>query len=93
MATNFRIITSRENNALHLNLRGDFDGMSAMELVCTITDNVAWAKKIYIQTDGLKSLLFFGCDLFQKKIALCGDASKKIIVMGAHSSGLCPNSK
>ena len=93
MATNFRIFPSRAKNTLYLNLRGDFDGMSAMELICAITDNVAWAKKIYIQTDGLKSLLPFGCDIFQKKLALCGPASKKIVVRGAHSSGLCPNGK
>ncbi len=66
MASNFKISLNRNNNSLHLNLMGDFDGSSAFELINTLKEHNGNSVKIFINTGGLSSLHPFGLDVFQK---------------------------
>ena len=90
MAANFRIKLHRKTNNIRMKLCGDFDGMSAMELICAIKDNSTAAKRIYIETDGLNSLLPFGLDVFQKKLSLPPAISGKLVFIGNHSQAIAP---
>lgn len=90
MAANFQIITRRKSDQLHLRLRGDFDGMSAMVLICTILDNFTSAKKICIETEGILSLLPFGQEVFRKNLPLSPSCAQKLTFMGTHSLQMAP---
>jgi hypothetical protein len=90
MANNFQITLDRKMNNIRLKLRGDFDGMSAMMLICAIKDNYSSAQKIYIETDGLNSLLPFGQDVFRKKLSLPPASLSKLVFMGDHGSTIAP---
>ncbi len=89
MASNFKISLSRNNNCLHLDLAGDFDGSSASELINTLKEHNGSSVKVYINTDGLASLYPFGTDVFQKKCTvnrLCRD----LIFIGEHATEIAP---
>ena len=90
MAANFRIKLQRKTNNIRMRLFGDFDGMSAMELICAIKDNCASASRIYIETDGINSILPFGQDVFRKKLSLPPSASGKLVFIGNHSQEIAP---
>lgn len=66
MASNFRIIISKNRNGLDLKLTGDFDGTSAFELINALKECPADSSKILINTGGLKNVIPFGRNLFRK---------------------------
>ncbi len=68
MALNFRIVRHHNSDNLHLNLIGNFDGGSAMELVNIIEENAAHFKRIFVHTCGLTALLPFGESVFIRKL-------------------------
>lgn len=70
MASNFRIFINRNNDNLHLKLKGDLDGSSAFELVNTFKSHYGRAQKIVIHTCGLSSIHPFGLGLFQKNFII-----------------------
>ena len=90
MAANFRMIRRRKKNNLHLKLSGDFDGMSAMELLNVLEENADTAKKIFIETDGICTMLPFGRDVFLKNFAISMAASNKLIFKGDPGQKIAP---
>lgn len=68
MARNFRIIASRNGNALDLELIGDFDGTSAFELIHVLRECLADNSRIFIHSGGLENVFPFGKDLFFKML-------------------------
>ena len=66
MAMNFRILRHRSNDVLDLNLRGDFDGSSAKELLNILEDSKTRVNRIIIHTNGLRNIHPFGKDVFQE---------------------------
>lgn len=90
MAANFRVTRVRGKSALSLMLSGDFDGMSAMELVCALKDIPPDVKEVYINTDALNSISPFGQDVFQKNLTLSRFSSKKLFFMGDHCTQIAP---
>lgn len=91
MAANFQIKLDRKSDNIRLKLCGDFDGMSAMMLICAIKDNYKSARKIYIDTNGLNNLLPFGQDVFRKNLLLPRSCSSKLVFLGNHGSTIAPN--
>ena len=70
MALNFRIASQELNNqCTALKLFGDFDGSSAWELIHLLDENTREAKKIAINTDGLRAIHAFGLDIFRPKMS------------------------
>jgi len=66
MASNFKIFSCQNNETVHLNLSGDFDGSSACELIHTLKTHCRKGVKFIIDTDSLSSLHPFGLGLFRK---------------------------
>ncbi|MFO7931544.1 MAG: hypothetical protein R6U97_09070 [Desulfosalsimonas sp.] len=90
MATNFRITSIYEKNTLHLQLNGDFDGMSAMELVCAIKDISSGLKETYIDTEALGSISAFGREVFHKNLSMTAVSLKKLIFIGHRCGQIAP---
>lgn len=68
MASNFRIIIQRKNRNMDLKLVGDFDGTSACELLNALKDNSTEAKKVVVDTSGLREIYPFGSDTFKNNL-------------------------
>jgi len=93
MAANFRIISQRKGCNFHLKLRGDFDGMSAMELIYALKENLGFSELIFIDTDGLCCLYPFGRDVFQKNFMFPPAIARRICFTGALSNEFTPANK
>ncbi|UCF89904.1 MAG: hypothetical protein JSW39_16560 [Desulfobacterales bacterium] len=64
MANNFEILKQLGVDGLQLDLRGDFNGTSALELVDMLKENHHLGRVI-VNTDGLKNIYPFGAEVFQ----------------------------
>ena len=83
MALNFRIASKELNNqCTALKLFGDFDGSSAWELINLLDENTRKAKKIAINTDGLRAIHAFGLDIFRPKMSKLKKTQVNIQVTG-----------
>lgn len=91
MAANFKIIRHHNSDNLHLNLVGDFDGSSAMELANVIEENVAWFKRIFVHTCGLSSILPFGESVFVKNIRVARLRPRQLLFTGDYSRKMHPD--
>jgi hypothetical protein len=91
MASNFRITSRRKGDCLHLKLSGDFDGMSAMELIYALKEHNGTARTIYVETDGISSLLPFGRDVFQKHFCFPDNVSRKLFFVGDSGREIAPS--
>lgn len=56
MAANFRISAHRNSDGLHLELMGDFDGVSACELLNALRERSDRIERIFIHTSALKQI-------------------------------------
>lgn len=90
MAANFRITRIYRKNTLHLQLNGDFDGMSAMELVCTLKEVSSGLKEIYIETESLDSISEFGRKVFHKNLSMTAFPLKKLTFIGNRCGQIAP---
>jgi hypothetical protein len=83
MAKNFHVSTQRSNDrSLCLKLYGDFDATSACELIDILKDSIQTCPRVSIDTDGLKSVVPFGLDVFVPKISRLGNPSADILLTG-----------
>lgn len=70
MANNFRVdVVGGNMKRLNLKILGDFDGASAFRLLNVIAKKGGSARKITIDTNGLRSVNSFGSDIFRANIA------------------------
>lgn len=90
MAANFRMTRYRKKNSLYLKLSGDFDGSSAMELICMLAENAGEERKIYIETDNIDSIHPFGRDVFLKNFPMPRQSSRKIVFIGSQGREIAP---
>ncbi len=90
MAENFRIISQRKKSCIRFKLKGDFDGMSAMELIYALKENIGHANRIYIETEGLYSTHPFGREVFKNNFHFSPAAKKKIVFTGSLSRKIAP---
>ena len=66
MAQNFRMLIRREEDNIHIELKGDFDGSSAYELYNALKDHSAKVGRIVINTGGISSIHPFGVSVFKQ---------------------------
>lgn len=86
MAANFKIFKHQNSSNLHLKLSGDFDGTSAFELLNTLNNFNEYNGKIFIHTQGLKSVESFGREVFKNNIP---DPKKfNIVFTGEHAADM-----
>ena len=67
MASNFKIITHRNSDNLHMKLIGDFDATSAYKLVDMLKDTDKGIRKVFIHTNGLNDIYPFGQGVFENE--------------------------
>ena len=68
MASDFKLISCQKRDRLHLKLRGEFDGSSALELINTLNEKRNNLHGILVDTNDLKVIHSFGREVFEKKI-------------------------
>ena len=90
MASNFGIAIDRNSDGFGLQLTGDFDGTSAYELIDAIKKLPEDTLKLYIYTNGLKTIHPFGLDVFHKFMRSLNGQSAKIVFTGNSASQLSP---
>lgn len=90
MASNFGITLEKNSGGFGLKLAGDFDGTSAYELIYAIKKLPGDTLKIYICTNGLKTINPFGLDIFHKFMKSLNGQSAQIVFTGNHVSQLFP---
>jgi len=64
MANNFKIRDLKKSTDLHIKLKGDFDGMSAYQLIRVLKDHSKTCSRIFINTSSLKAVNRHSCRLF-----------------------------
>ena len=90
MAHNFKIFMHRTIDNLHLNLKGDFDGSSAFELLNILKENLDSAKRILIDTSNLKKIYPFGQDVFDHNLSKLLDHRIRIQFIGPNTLRSAP---
>lgn len=91
MAKNFRIdVHAHGNSVLTLELRGDFDGGSACELLRVLTAQLPGYPKVAIGTTGLKTIHPFGRDLFARRLAGLLGPRRQVELTGCHRRAFPP---
>jgi anti-anti-sigma regulatory factor len=90
MASNFGLAIDRNSDGFGLQLAGDFDGTSAYELIYAIKKLPEDTVKLYIYTNGLKTIHSFGLDVFHKFMRSLNGQSAKIVFTGTIASRLSP---
>jgi hypothetical protein len=90
MASNFGLAIDRNSDGFGLQLAGDFDGTSAYELIYAIKKLPEDTIKLYIYTNGLKTIHPFGLDIFHKFMRSFNGQSAKIVFTGRNASQLSP---
>jgi len=90
MASNFQLFFNQNRHSLHLHMFGDFDGISAYELINALKKHNENHFEVFIDTSDLNKIHAFGIDVFQKKLSMLGNNNINIIFIGEHSHRFAP---
>jgi anti-anti-sigma regulatory factor len=90
MASNFGITVEKNSDGHGLRLAGDFDGTSAYELIYAIKKLPEDTLKVFVCTNGLKTINHFGLDIIHNFMRSLNGQSAKIVFTGNHASQLFP---
>ena len=91
MASNFGIAIDKKSYGFVLKLEGDFDVISAYELIYAIKKLSEETVTISIYTNGLKSIYPSGLDVFHRHMMPLNSLSTKIVLTGDNASKLSPS--
>jgi anti-anti-sigma regulatory factor len=86
MATNFKIAAHRNDENLHLKLRGDFDGTSAHELLDVVRKRDAHISRVFIHTSNLRDIHPFGLHVFRSNVNVLKGQSVDLVFTGENAS-------
>jgi anti-anti-sigma regulatory factor len=86
MATNFKIDAHRNDENLHLTLRGDFDGTSAYELLDIVRKRAAHTSRVFIHTSNLRDIHPFGLHVFRSNVNILKGQSVDLVFTGENAS-------
>ncbi|MGB5156251.1 hypothetical protein [Desulfobacterium sp. N47] len=89
MASNFRITAHKSKANLHLDLMGEFDRFSALELVNVLKEYSSKIKNIIINTSGLYLIHPFGLGVLQKE-CIADDSLNGLRFIGKHGNIMEP---
>ncbi len=84
MASNFQLFLNQNRNSLHCHLYGDFDGISAYELIHALEKHGNDCLEVFIDTNDLTQIHSFGIDVFQKNLNFSSRQNNGIIFIGKH---------
>ena len=85
MAHNFKIFMNRTDDVLHINMRGDFDGSSALELLNALKRNMNNTKRIFIDTNNIQKIYPFGKEVFNYNLSKFQDYRTCIQIIGPNT--------
>lgn len=68
MASNFKISLRKKRDNLHIQLKGDFDGTSACQLIHVLKSHSSTSTRIFINTGSLKEIHLFGKNVFRNNL-------------------------
>ncbi len=89
MATNFRVSTHRNSENIHLQLIGDFDRISAHQLIDVMEENCKNADMVFIHTNSLRRIHPFGCSTLHHHLSTLKPPSH-ILFMGDNANRFVP---
>ena len=84
MASNFKVFLNQNRDSLHLHMYGDFDGISAYELINILKSHNQKYFEVFIDTNDLNKIHSFGIAVFQKKVNLVAKKKINLIFIGRH---------
>lgn len=90
MAINFRISIHRKSDDLSIQLAGDFDGSSAIELLNTLQEQLHGCACISIDTSKLKKIYPFGRDVFAHHLFKLKKHHKPLKLVGKLAHQIVP---
>lgn len=90
MACNFKIIVHKNKNILHLDLTGDFDGTSALQLIHSLKTRKNRAAKVFIHTSSLKHIYPFGQNVFKNSLDSLAGKAVSLVFTGEKAKQLEP---
>jgi anti-anti-sigma regulatory factor len=90
MAKNFSITAHTTSGALYLALGGDFDGISAHELIDVLRQNSTQYAKIFIDTATMGDIHPFGVDVLQSYFDRLKGSPAEFVFTGEHAARLTP---
>jgi anti-anti-sigma regulatory factor len=91
MAKNFTITTHTNSGFLYLTLGGDFDGISAHELIDMLRQNSSHYSKIFIDTGAMCDIHPFGVDVLQSYFDRLKGSPSEFVFTGENALRLAPN--
>jgi hypothetical protein len=91
MAHNFKILRHRTNGNLYLDLAGDFDGSSALELLNILKENLKHTARVSINTCNLKKIHPFGLQVFNQNFSKIKHRQTCIEFIGKNASQITSN--
>ena len=80
MASNFQVFLNQNRDSLHLHMYGDFDGMSAHELINALKKQSEGSYEVFIDTGDLNKIYPFGLDVFQKQMNSLTKKNKRNLI-------------
>ena len=84
MASNFQVFTNKSRDGLDLQMYGNFDEISAYELINTLKQQSKNYDDVFIDTNDLETIHPFGLDEFQKQINRLTKNKICLIFIGNH---------
>jgi len=90
MANNFKILSHRIADNLHLHLAGDFDGSSAFELLNLLHENLDDTAHVSIHTSNLKKIHAFGRKVFRRNLIKLRIDQSRIRFVGENAGDIAP---
>lgn len=68
MSQDFKMVTRKENGNLYVDVRGDFDGSSAWELIRLLEETFKGKGRVVIDTGHLQTVSPFGASTFRVRL-------------------------
>jgi len=86
MASNFKISLRKKSDSLHIQLKGDFDGTSACQLIRVLKNHSGIVGRIFINTGSLKTVHLFGKNVFHGNLEFLNHQSCLLFFTGQKAS-------
>jgi hypothetical protein len=90
MGSEFRISVHKNDQEIHLKLAGDFDGISAHELLDVLKSCDNRPSRVFVHTGSLRDIHPFGRTVFHSNLSMLKGRSMNLIFTGQKASQLAP---
>ncbi len=86
----FKLAVLPNGNRLFLDLKGDFDAVSADQLIEVLKQNRNHFKEVLVQTDGLMHIYASGRNRIHKKRRVLDESCSHVEFVGMNASEIAP---